>query len=200
MKKLFALLLGILIISTSSFSQTRFGVKGGLNFMNASNITTDVNSTWKSQTGYQLGIALQFKIPVIGLAIQPELLYSTIRAENSDSPLNTNTINIDYITLPVNFELGVDMLVFRPFIVASPFISYAIQNSTRLEDQPFDDINRFDYGIGLGAGFDLWKLQIMGKYNWGLGKLQSADATWDQAETYNNAKLQGFQLSVAFLF
>lgn len=198
MKKLFTLLLGILIISTSSFSQTRFGVKGGLNFMNASNITTDVNSTWKSQTGYQLGIALQFKIPVIGLAIQPELLYSTV--ESVDPALSTNSIKLDYVTLPVNFELGVDMLVFRPFIVASPFISYAIQKGARLEDQPWDDINRFDYGIGLGAGFDLWKLQIMGKYNWGLGKLQSADANWDQKETYNNAKLQGFQLSVAFLF
>lgn len=166
--------------------------------MNASNITTDVNSTWKSQTGYQLGIALQFKIPVIGLAIQPELLYSTV--ESVDPALSTNSIKLDYVTLPVNFELGVDMLVFRPFIVASPFISYAIQKGARLEDQPWDDINRFDYGIGLGAGFDLWKLQIMGKYNWGLGKLQSADANWDQKETYNNAKLQGFQLSVAFLF
>jgi len=198
MKKLFALLLGILIISTSSFSQTRFGVKGGLNFMNASNITTDVNSTWKSQTGYQLGIALQFKIPVIGLAIQPELLYSTV--ESVDPALSINSIKLDYVTLPVNFELGVDMLVFRPFIVASPYISYAIQKGARLEDQPWDDINRFDYGIGLGAGFDLWKLQIMGKYNWGLGKLQSADANWDQADTYKNATLQGFQLSVAFLF
>lgn len=198
MKKLFTLLLGILIISTSSFSQTRFGVKGGLNFMNASNITTDVNSTWKSQTGYQLGIALQFKIPVIGLAIQPELLYSTV--ESVDPALSTNSIKLDYVTLPVNFELGVDMLVFRPFIVASPFISYAIQKGARLEDQPWDDINRFDYGIGLGAGVDLWKLQIMGKYNWGLGKLQSADANWDQADTYKNATLQGFQLSVAFLF
>lgn len=197
MKKLLALFLGILIVSTSSFSQTRFGIKGGLNFANASNISSNINDTWKSQSGYQLGIALQFKIPLIGLSIQPELLYSTVR-ENTDDP--ENTINIDYITLPINFELGVDMMIFRPFIVASPFISYAIQNSTRLENQPFDDMNRFDYGIGLGAGFDLWKLQIMGKYNWGLGKLQNAEATWDQAETYKNARLQGFQLSIAFLF
>ena len=197
MKKSLALLLGILIVSTSSFSQTRFGIKGGLNFMNASNISTNITDTWRNQSGYQLGVALQFKIPLIGLAIQPELLYSTVR-QNTNSL--TDNINIDYITLPINFELGVDMLIFRPFIVASPFISYAIQNSTRLENQPFHDINRFDYGIGIGAGFDLWKLQVMGKYNWGLGKLQTADATWDQASTYKNATLQGFQLSFAFLF
>jgi hypothetical protein len=198
MKKLFALLLGVLIISTSSFAQVRFGVKGGLNFTNMSNISSNVNETWKNQTGYQLGVALQLKIPVVGLAIQPELLYSTV--ETSDPANPSNSIKLDYATLPVNFELGIDMLIFRPFVIAAPYISYAIQKGARLEDQPWDDINRFDYGIGIGAGIDLWKLQIMGKYNWGLGKLQSAEANWDQAETYKNARLQGFQLSVAFLF
>lgn len=198
MKKLLALLLGILIVSTSSFSQSRFGIKGGLNFASASNISSNINETWNSKSGYQFGVALQLRVPLIGLAIQPELLYSTV--ESVDPALPTNSIKLDYLTLPINFELGVDMLIFRPFIVASPFISYAIQKGARLEDQPWDDINRFDYGIGLGAGIDLWKLQIMGKYNWGLGKLQAAGHEWDQANTYKNATLQGFQLSVAFLF
>lgn len=198
MKKIFALFVGVLLISTAATSQTRFGVKGGLNFTGLSNISSNVNETWKNQTGYQLGIALQFKVPVIGLAIQPELLYSTVETASEQDP--TQAIKLDYVTLPVNFEFGVDMLIFRPFIVASPFVSYAIQKGARLEDQPWDDINRFDYGVGLGAGFDIWKLQIMGKYNWGLGKLQSADATWNDSDTYKNAKLQGFQLSVAFLF
>ncbi len=198
MKKFLALILGILIVSTSSFSQSRFGIKGGLNFASMSNISSNVNETWKNQTGYQLGVALQLKVPLLGLAIQPELLYSTINTSINNDP--ANTFNIDYLTLPVNIEIGIDMLIFRPFIVASPFISYAIQNDTRLENQPISDINRFDYGVGLGAGFDLWKLQIMGKYNWGLGKLKTADATWDQIGTYKDATLQGFQLSVAFLF
>lgn len=198
MKKFLALFAGILLISTSVFSQTRFGVKGGLNFTTMSNISSNVNETWKNQTGYQLGIAMQFKVPLIGLAIQPELLYSTVESAETTDP--DKSIKLDYVTLPINVELGVDMLVFRPFILASPYISYAIQKGSRLEDQPWDDINRFDYGLGLGAGIDIWKLQIMGKYNWGLGKLQSAKANWDNADTYKNAKLQGFQLSVAFLF
>jgi len=198
MKKLFVLFLSVLILSTSSYSQTRFGIKGGLNFTNMSNISSNVNQTWENQTGYQLGLALQFKVPVIGLAIQPELMYSTIKTSVNNDP--TNQINLDYITLPINFQLGADMLFFRPFIVASPFVSYLIKNSTRLEDQPVSEINRFDYGVGLGVGLDLWKLQIMGKYNWGLGKLEHAGDEWDQSETYKNATLQGFQLSVAFLF
>jgi len=197
MKKLFVLFLSVLVFSTASYSQTRFGIKGGLNFTNMSNISTNVDKTWENQTGYQLGLALQFKVPLIGLAIQPELLYSTVKTAASET---NGEINLDYITLPVNIELGADMLFFRPFIVASPFVSYLIQNRTRIEDQPVNDINRFDYGVGLGVGLDLWKLQIMGKYNWGLGKLEHAGDEWDQSETYKNATLQGFQLSVAFLF
>lgn len=196
MKKVFVLLISVLFFSTLSYSQTRFGIKGGLNFTNISNLSSDVEKTWKNQTGYQLGVALQIKIPVIGLAIQPELLYSTVKSASD----NGNEINIDYLTLPVNIQLGTDMLFFRPFIVASPFVSYMIDNNVRLEDQPVDEINRFDYGVGVGVGIDIWKLQIMGKYNWGLGKLENAGDEWDQSETYKNATLQGFQLSIAFLF
>jgi len=196
MKKVFVLLISVLLFSTLSYSQTRFGIKGGLNFTNISNLSSDVEKTWKNQTGYQLGVALQIKIPVIGLAIQPELLYSTVKSASD----NGNEINIDYLTLPVNIQLGTDMLFFRPFIVASPFVSYMIDNNVRLEDQPVDEINRFDYGVGVGVGIDIWKLQIMGKYNWGLGKLENAGDEGDQAETYKNATLQGFQLSIAFLF
>ncbi len=196
MKKVFVLLISVLLFSTLSYSQTRFGIKGGLNFTNISNLSSDVEKTWKNQTGYQLGVALQIKIPVIGLAIQPELLYSTVKSASD----NGNEINIDYLTLPVNIQLGTDMLFFRPFIVASPFVSYMIDNNVRLEDQPVDEINRFDYGVGVGVGIDIWKLQIMGKYNWGLGKLENAGDEWDQSETYKNATLQGFQLSIAFLF
>jgi hypothetical protein len=113
--------------------------------------------------------------------------------------LASNEVQMDYIMLPVNLQFGIDLVLLRPFVVVSPYIQYAIQSGARLESQPIDDINRFDYGLGLGVGLDLWKLQIMGKYNWGLGKLKSANnTTWN--EKYENAKLQGFQLSVAFLF
>ncbi len=198
MKKYTLLLVLVLFSATASFSQVRFGVKGGLGFANISNVTSDLDNTWNNQTGYHFGLALQLKVPFVGLAIQPELLYSTVKTNLENDP--DNQISIDYLTLPIDLQLGADLVIFRPFIVASPFVSYVLQNNTRLEDQPFDDINRFDYGIGLGAGIDIWKIQIVGKYNWGLGKLQTAESNWDQAETYKNATLQGFQLSVAILF
>ncbi|MCE5321501.1 MAG: PorT family protein [Bacteroidales bacterium] len=219
MKKLFTLVLALIIVS-ASFGQTKFGVKAGLNFNKLTDVTQggSTDEIWNSQTGYHVGLAVQFKVPFLGLAVQPELLYNTVKSSPTtptllqiNNPLYnggvisqpvalaTNEVQMDYIMLPVNLQFGIDLVLLRPFVVVSPYIQYAIQSGARLESQPIDDINRFDYGLGLGVGLDLWKLQIMGKYNWGLGKLKSANnTTWN--EKYENAKLQGFQLSVAFLF
>ena len=199
MKKLFTLVLALIIVS-ASFGQTKFGVKGGLNFNNLKDITQGgtIDNIWNSQTGYQFGVLAQFKVPFLGLAIQPELLYSTMKASNT-TPMFSAEITRNYLTLPINLQFGIDLVLLRPFIVVSPYIQYAIKSDAQILSQPIDDINRFDYGVGLGAGLDLWKLQIVGKYNWGLGKLQSASSTtWN--DKYENAKFQGFQLSVAFLF
>lgn len=220
MKKLITIVLALLVVSAASFGQTKFGVKAGLNFNTLTDVTQagSTNAAWDAQTGYHFGLAVQMKVPFLGLAIQPELLYNAIRTIPDPSltyggPKPTingefmsqnavelsNEIRMDYITLPINFQFGIDLVLLRPFVVVSPYIQYAIQTGVVIEDQPIEDINRFDYGVGLGVGLDLWKLQIMGKYNWGLGKLQTATTTtWD--EKYQNAKLQGFQLSVAFLF
>ena len=218
MKKLLSVLLALMVVSTLSFGQSKFGIKAGLNFNTLEDVTESgsVNQAWKNQTGYHFGIAWQFKIPIIGIGVQPELLYSKVRTSfmevnafaqpNNNGFIASNAIlpplsevEIDYLTLPINFQLGLDLLILRPFIVVSPYISYALQKGGDLSNGDWDDVNRFNYGVGAGVGLDIWKLQIMGKYNWGLGKLMTAtQTTWE--EKYESAKIQGFQLSVAFLF
>lgn len=218
MKKLLSVLLALMVVSTLSFGQSKFGIKAGLNFNTLEDVTESgsVDQAWKNQTGYHFGIAWQFKVPIIGIGIQPELLYSKVKTSLMEASVGTQPFNngfvannittpvlrdveIDYLTLPINFQLGLDLLILRPFIVVSPYISYALQKGGDLTNQDWDDINRFNYGVGAGVGLDIWKLQIMGKYNWGLGKLMTAtQTTWE--EKYESAKLQGFQLSVAFLF
>ena len=219
MKKILSLAVVLLFITSVAGAQSRFGIKAGLNFNTLQDVTESgtVENAWKAQTGYHFGVAWQIKVPLLGLAIQPELMYSKVKtsfagAYNESIRPNPNImiaptvldfepmeIELDYLTLPINLQLGIDMLVFRPFIVVSPYISFALQKGADLEDRDWDDINRFNYGVGAGIGIDIWKLQIMAKYNWGLGKLESAtNTTWQQK--YENAKLQGFQVSAAFLF
>ena len=219
MKKILSLAVILLFITSVAGAQSRFGIKAGLNFNTLQDVSesSGFEDAWKAQTGYHFGVAWQIKVPLLGLAIQPELMYSKVKTSfpeaynasarpnpNFVSPntilqFNPTEIELDYLTLPINLQLGIDMLVFRPFIVVSPYISFALQKGADLEDQDWEDINRFNYGVGAGVGIDIWKLQIMAKYNWGLGKLESAtNTTWEQK--YENAKLQRFQVSAAFLF
>src|SRR3989339_1775456 len=193
MKKIAAVAILMLLISSSAFSQAKFGIKGGLNFNSYKDVSGNVNNTWNNQTGYHFGVLIQTKVPIIGLGLQPELLFVRKGVEDPDVP--ANSFYLDYLQLPINVQIGLDLLLFRPFIMVSPYISYAIGKGDMLVDTEWDNLNRLDYGYGLGAGIDIWKLQITGKYNWSMGKLQDATSTPINGTTLKNAKIQGFQLS-----
>ncbi len=198
MKKFIYAVITLLLVSSSLQAQSRLGIKGGLNFNSLKDISDNVDETWGKQTGYHFGLTYQIKVPILGIGLQPELLF--IR-QGAEGVVGANqSFYLDYLTLPLNFQLGLDLLLLRPFVMFSPYISYAVGKGESFESAPWDDFNRFDYGYGIGAGVDIWKLQITGKYNWGLGKLQSAGAGAINGETFNNAKLQGFQLSVSIMF
>lgn len=199
MKK-FSLLsiLSLLLITTAGWSQTKFGIKGGLNFNSFKDLSTNVNEMWSSKLGYHAGITAQFRIPAIGLAIQPDLLLARQQSEMTNTP--ENSITMDYLTLPLNLQLGLDLLLFKPYIVAAPYLSYALQKDGILIDADWKDLNRIDYGVGLGVGFDFWKVQVVGKYVWGFGTLQEAGANPISGISFSDAKREGFQVSLALFF
>lgn len=198
MKKITTLVLLMCLATAPMWSQGRFGIKGGLNFNSLKDVSDNSSDTWNRQTGYHMGLTYQAKIPLLGLGVQPELLFIRRQTENNLNP--SQNLSLDFITLPVNIQIGLDLLLFRPFVMFSPFISYAVGKGDILANESWDNINRFDYGYGLGAGVDIWKLQVSGKYVWGLGKLQDAGSTPINGDSFKNAKMEGFQLSVAWMF
>ena len=80
MKKLLITIALMLSVSSAALAQGSFVVKAGLNFNKLQDIQIDnLKQSWNSQTGFHAGIGGQFKIPVIGLSFQPEILYSRVR-------------------------------------------------------------------------------------------------------------------------
>lgn len=197
MKKLATLVFIISITAAAAMAQGRLGIKGGLNFNSLKDVSQSIEDTWSKQTGYHIGLTYQAKVPFLGLGIQPELLFERRSSENGSG----NTINMDYLTLPVNIQIGLDLLLFRPFIMAGPYLSYAIGKGELLGNVPWNDINRVDYGYTIGAGVDIWRFQISGKYMWGQGKLQDAGSQpLLDRYSFDEAKMEGFHLSVAWMF
>lgn len=191
MKKI-SLLLTALFLCAGLSAQTHFGIKAGLNFNDIKDISVSSSGVSWNKTGWHAGLVLQAKLP-LGFAFQPELLYSVKNYGSKEYKFDLN-----YIELPLNLQWGIDLLIIRPFVMASPYISYLAGVGGEATKWNKDKkLNNFDYGFGLGFGLDLWKLQITGKYNWGfgtLGNIQTSD--WK----INDSKQKTFQLSLGILF
>ena len=178
-----------------------FGVTGGASFTGLKDVSKDMT------TGYHAGITYKFHLP-LGFAIQPSLLYH-LKSSTVDLALQTGSLaglDVGYLELPVSFQWGPDLLLFRPFFDVSPFVGYALNNDIRHASargvvetmkNKWDGINRLEYGLGIGGGLEIWKIQIVARYNWNFGQLFE---TRSRAISFNDKNFGGVTLTAAILF
>jgi hypothetical protein len=170
-------------------AQVHFGIKGGINFENFNYKDAKKELTIDQSIGWQAGILLQFKAPVVGIGVQPELLYTVLHAKVSDATANDVSNSINYLEVPLNLMWSFNLAIMRPFIMAGPYFSYAIHIDG---DELKDRIDRFDWGVGIGGGIEIRKIQFGARYTWGLQDVSSVK----DFEMKNNT----FRLSLAILF
>ncbi|MDR0711754.1 MAG: PorT family protein [Prevotellaceae bacterium] len=207
MKKLLiiAALVGLGI--TAQAKMLAFGVKGGIN-MPSIEFETKLTTLAKPELGFHAGFFGQLNIPIIGLGIQPELLYLNqpvvyISDLDAESGWKNATKRISYLEVPLNITWGIDLKVVRPFIAVTPYLRYAFNDVKTYADEAvakaletneapnMEELNHFDYGIGVGAGIDLFsKLQLMGRYSWGLSNLVKD----------GDYKVRSFTVSLGYIF
>lgn len=148
----------------------KIGVKGGINFTSMSRFELGyISESVRNYTGFSAGLAFSFDLPVQGMTIQPELNYIS-KGAMYNGPENFR-FRTDFIELPVNLQVGLDLILLRPYLMVSPYIGYAVHKLP--EEMPWSGINRFQYGIGIGGGVDFWRFQLQVKYNWNIGQLIS---------------------------
>ncbi|MDD2539179.1 MAG: porin family protein [Bacteroidales bacterium] len=204
MKKHLIALTLMLCMGTAALAQGSFVVKAGLNFNKMQDIKIDnLEQSWNSQTGFHVGIGGQYRIPLVGLSFQPEILYSRIRTDIiGEVGQDSYGFRMDYIDIPLNVQWGINILFLRPYVFAAPYIRYAVSKGDLLEHVEWQDLNRLDYGLSLGAGLEIWKLQVSGKYSWSFGQLAPGGSLHIDSDDWklDDANMRGFELSVAFLF
>lgn len=167
MKKMFFLaVIALMAVSASAYAQG-FGVTAGMNF----NSTKFKDIKMDAQAGWNVGLTYAFNLP-LGFSIQPALVYSQKGAlveKVSDTKQTVGAIN-----LPVSVQWGPDLLVARPFVDFTPYVGYSLFN--KASGDVLKDLkggNGFEYGLGVGAGLNIWKLQAIVRYNWNFGVLGS---------------------------
>lgn len=203
MKKI-AVLLSVFLLSTAVYGQ--FGIKAGLNFNSMKDFNVnELQSSFEGKTGFHVGVLYKLNLP-LGFALQPEFMYTQKGGSIDMGGRASGDIKMNYLQLPVNLQWGVDLVLFRPFIMVSPYIGYAIAKGDGFKDVEWSNLNKFEYGVGLGAGLDIWKFQVSGRYCWDLGTMSDfkgdnfGEGAEDAFKALNNGKNRGFELSIAFLF
>ena len=193
MKKLSLLLVSILCLGVLNAGAQGFIVKAGWNYSKS-----DVKDIKDGHNGWQVGVGFQTE-SALGFSFQPELLYKVNGLKFSDGA----NLRLSHLEVPLNVQWGPDLLIARPFVLAGPFVGYNFKPSGKgISEEEVNALHRFEWGVGVGLGINIWKLQVAGKYNWNFGTF--ADVTSAQAAMAHFDSLKGhprtFEISVGLRF
>lgn len=212
MKKYIIVVAAVLMaFATTASAQVKFGLTAGMNFNSAK--ISDVKMDAKA--GWNVGATLQVDLP-LGFSIQPSLVYMH-KAAGFEVPALSSAIvddlklqvlqTVGSVVLPVSVQWGPDLIVARPFLDVTPYVGYSLTNKVKSDFAGVEETvkggNGLDYGLGLGAGLNVWKLQAIVRYNWNFGVLGNyKDFTGVDLGNLNteNETYGGITVSLAYFF
>lgn len=217
MKKFFYSVIALSLVSTLSFAQVRFGVKGSLQFANVKFSGQGLNYSGSNLLGFQAGVLLD--APLSGnLSLRPQLLYSVKGTKFDLNSLLGGTgtgstdlkLTLNYLEIPVQLAYGIETNSGRIVLGAGPYVGYALNGKGSFngagtsgtggsQSVEFgsgeDQTKRIDFGLHLSAGYELTSgLMLSGYYAPGLSSLSNAPSSG------GTVKNTAFGVSLGFLF
>ena len=166
-------------------AQTKFGVHAGLNLADVASKTEGVKDETKIRPSFYVGGLAEFAFNDVVL-MDAGLTYSNqgAKAKEGDGKYIQHTLNLP-VWIKYDFE------GFRPKagLYAGYILSAQGKSNGKTETIDSNAYNHFDYGIGLGAEYNLPNngLFFEASYNWGLANL---DKNGDSKNYTNNRVIQ----------
>ena len=206
MKKFFGILAIItLFTAVPAAAQFNWGIKAGVNMAQKPSDIEDV----KGKTGWFVGPMAKFTLPIVGLGLEANLLYS-----QSSTEVQGETIERKTVDLPVYLRYELSLPVVNKFL--EPFLAVGPQWSWNVGDKTFSvgDIlagsknfseytlrsSNLSLNLGLGA-IVLDHIQVHANYNIALGSTSDYREATDAAlNLVTKSKTNTWQVSVAYIF
>ncbi len=211
MKKFLTLLL-VAIATTTATAQFNFGIKAGVNLAEKPTLNVeDFKSNLKGNTGWFVGPTAKFIIPVIGLGVEANALYSQANVDIDGQNILTQSIEIP-LYLRYEITLPVVNKFIEPFIAVGPQFGWNIGNKTITLDnieEVAGEVVKKEYrmkdsniSLNLGLGLVLFDhLQIHGNYNLALKNTADIKSIRDLAEEFTSeVKTNLWKISLAYIF
>ncbi len=173
-------------------AQVKFGVRAGLNHTDQAAKEYDIKQETVPRISFYVGGLAEYAFNDVVL-MDAGLTYSNqgYKTKIGDGKVIDHTLN-----LPIWFKY--DFAGFRPKagLYAGYILSQQLKGKGNTRTVDSDSYNHFDYGIGLGAEYNLPNngLFFEASYNWGLANLRKNG----DAKNYTNNRV--IQVGVGYKF
>jgi hypothetical protein len=170
MKKLALISIFCIAMVGTSFSQIKFGVRGGLNFDNVKMVKQpeDVRISYDKGMGFHFGLTSQ--IELLGLYVQPEILFSTLTNDLTLDDLSTNGLDeigkqrFNKVDVPILAGIKINKLKLG----AGPVFTKIVNTKSDVLDEQVRKSATVGYQLGAGLDFDKFNIEL--RYEGNLSK------------------------------
>lgn len=203
MKKIFGIAFALcLLVSAPASAQFNWGIKAG---MNLTGKPSDIDVAKDAKNGFFIGPMAKVMLPIVGLGIEGNVLYSQSGSEFGDNDVTRHSIEIP---LYLRYELSLPIVnkFLEPFIAVGPQFGWVIGGGDDKWTTAAGEVLKWEYeksnlslNLGLGAVV-LDHVQLHVNYNIALGdtgKMTTFDAISNMTK---DSKVNTWQISAAYLF
>jgi hypothetical protein len=192
------IVVSIVTLASESFAQT-FGIKAGLNLSNQ--LMKDDNTTYsddfKMNPGFHIGATAEFLITKI-FSFETRLLISTKGYKFSEEEILLGEIleykikcNLYYVDVPLDVKASLAVEGAKIYGALGPYLGIGLFGKRKSEltamgetetyeediewgsDEENYEIKRLDFGLTIGAGFEISSIQIGLSYCLGLANISA---------------------------
>lgn len=201
-KTILSILLFFALASVAGAQKVAFhlGAQAGVNV----NSLTVFGKGFKGSdlAGFHAGLTSELKLPAY-FSIQPSVNFEWSRGTlqmpdaNWLAKLRTNVINV-----PVAIQWGPDLGIVRLYAQVVPYLDFIMGTKANGEWKqeeygPAGELFKpVQFGIGLGAGLEIWRMQLSCRYNFGLTK--ASGVTQNNLSDMINRR--GWTITLAYMF
>ncbi|WP_296637221.1 outer membrane beta-barrel protein [Polaribacter sp.] len=167
MKKVILVVFLALGLSQVSNAQIDFGIKAGINYNNNGedafkDATNNIAEGASAKTGYHAGIWFRGKLPILGLYLRPEIIYTEVKSEFEVLAEDYNFKKLDVPVL-----VGKKILGFA-HVFAGPSFQYILEDKIDFSSFSTDEFDKFTLGLQFGAGVEFDNIGIDVRWERGL--------------------------------
>lgn len=177
MKKILLIMCLAFGFSQVTSAQLQFGLKGGINYNNNGNLTLSsvVNNAVAgadAKSGFHAGLWFRGNIPVLGLYLRPEIVFTQVKNQYLYKGNNTS---YDFKKIDVPVLIGTKLFGFANVFIG-PSFQYVLNSSFGLSSVSEISLDKFSVGMQTGFGVEFGKLGIDVRWERGLSSTEASFA------------------------